>query len=210
VKNPSRLFKIISVLIALSAVWVFVAPFIAEWLIVDNKLQRVDAIVVLGGSSTYIERTQLAAEQFRNGVSNKIFITDDGGFSGWSNIERRNLAFFELSKRQLIGQGVPESAIEVINPEGDGTNYEAKLIAEIAKKRGFRSVLLVTSGYHTRRAFWTFEKYFTKNEANTDIGIVSPIPGIQTPQANSWWLSIQGWNFVAGEYVKLLYYWTFL
>jgi uncharacterized SAM-binding protein YcdF (DUF218 family) len=191
-------------------VWVFVAPSIAEWLIVEKRLQQVDAIVVLGGSSTYIERTQLAAEQFRNGVSNKIIITDDGGFSGWSNAEKRNPAFFELAKRELLGQNVPEATIEVIKPDGDGTNYEAKMIANIAKERQFKSVLLVTSGYHTKRALWTFDKYFQKGEVSVEIGIVSPNPGIQTPTIATWWLSSNGWSLVAGEYVKCLYYWVFL
>jgi uncharacterized SAM-binding protein YcdF (DUF218 family) len=210
VKKFNWIFKILSVLIAFLGSWIFFAPNLAERLIVEKKLEKADAIIVLGGSKVYIERTQKAAEVYRQGVSTKILLTDDGGFGGWSNAESKNLPFFELSKRQLLAQNVPESAIEIVKPEGDGTNYEAENIAQLAKTRGWKSIQIVTSGYHTSRALWTFEKFFSKNELEIEIGIVSPLPGIQTPQSSNWWFSINGWSLVAGEYVKFAYYSVFL
>ncbi len=209
-KKLNWFFKILSVLIAFSVCWIFFAPFLANRLIFEKKIDKADVIVILGGSSVLIERTHKAAEVFSQGVSQKILITDDGGFAGWSKTEGKNLPFFELSRRELIAKNVHETAIEVVKPAGDGTNYEAKHIAEIAKTRGWKSILIVTSGYHSRRAFWTFEKYFKENGLETEIGIVSPIQGIQTPTANSWWYSKNGWKFVGGEYLKSAYYWLFL
>jgi uncharacterized SAM-binding protein YcdF (DUF218 family) len=210
VKKRSRIFKIVAILLAFLSLWIFFAPYLAERLIVEKKLEKADAIIVLGGSKVYIERTQKAAEVYRQGVSAKILLTDDGGFGGWSNVENKNLPFFELSKRQLLAQNVPESAIEIVKPEGDGTNYEAENIAGLANERGWKSVEIVTSGYHTSRALWTFEKFFSKNGLEIEIGIVSPLPGIQTPQSSYWWYSIDGWSLVAGEYMKFAYYSAFL
>jgi uncharacterized SAM-binding protein YcdF (DUF218 family) len=64
-----------------------------------------------------------------------------------------------------------------------------------------RSVLVVTSAYHSRRALRTLRQVF----AGTGTTI-----GVHTVAATSnawWWLQPNGWRDVAGEYVKLSYYW---
>jgi uncharacterized SAM-binding protein YcdF (DUF218 family) len=82
-------------------------------------------------------------------------------------------------------------------------------LTETARKRNLNSVLLVTSAYHTRRTLWTFEKAASKNDLTIQIGIESAPTGEQTPPQFTWWLSRTGWNLVAGEYLKGIYYWLF-
>ena len=60
--------------------------------------------------------------------------------------------------------------------------------------------------YHSRRALWTFEKVFATEDV--EIGIESAPTGQQTPPPFYWWLTARGWQMVAGEYVKSLYYWV--
>ena len=78
--------------IALFAVWIFAAPFLATNLIIEKPLEKADAIFVLGGSSVYFERTQKAAELYKKGVSDKIFLTDDGERGGWSQSGKKKSA----------------------------------------------------------------------------------------------------------------------
>ena len=40
-----------------------------------------------------------------------------------------------------------------------------------------------------------------------EVGIDGPPPGLQTPSPTTWWLRRRGWRVVAGEYVKMIYYW---
>lgn len=209
VRKRNRIFKIIFLLVFLLAVWIFAAPFPATFLIVEKPLEKADAIFVFGGSSVYIERTRKAAELFKQGVSNKIFLTDDGTRGGWSRAEQRNPSFVELAENELIKQGVPAENIEILQPQVSGTIDEARLLTETIKAKNPNSVLLVTSGYHTRRAFWICEKVLRENNIETEIGIVSPETGIQTPSNNKWWLSPKGWKFVGGEYLKMIGYWIF-
>ncbi|MGC2238034.1 MAG: YdcF family protein [Pyrinomonadaceae bacterium] len=202
-------FKFLCASLLLFIVWIFLAPFLAERLIVEKPLQRADAILVLGGSSTYLERTSKAAEVYKKGVAPKIFLTDDGKKGGWNKQEQRNPFFVELARSELIKQGVAEDAIEILPGIVEGTQDEAILLEKTARERNLKSVLLVTSSYHTRRALRTFEKVLQNNNDSVEIGIESPPTGWQTSNPSYWWFSARGWNFVAGEYLKTVYYWLF-
>ncbi len=199
--------KILISLLILFIGWVFLAPLLARNLIVEKPLGKADAIVVLSGSSAYIERTHRAAQIYKENTSRRIILTDDGEFGGWSQIEQRNPRFVELAKNELIDQGVAESDIEILRSEVSGTIYEARLIREKIAKEGWTSILLVTSGYHSRRALWTFEH--TIGDVSANFGVVSARDDGQTPDASSWWLRPRGWRLVVGEYVKFIGYWLF-
>ena len=205
----SRKLKIFVILSVLLVVWIVVAPLLAERLIVSEPLEKADAILVLGGSSVYVERTQTAALLYRKGIAEKIFLTDDGIKAGWSVAKETNPPFVELAKESLISQGVPAESIEVLVPQVSGTIEEAKVLADTAKKQSLDSLLIVTSAYHARRSLWTFEKVFGDNNVPTKIGIVPAQTGQQTPPPAFWWLTPRGWQLVAGEYVKSLYYWVY-
>ena len=109
-----------------AVVWVVCAPLLATCLIVEKPLEKADAILVLGGSATYIERTQKAAELYKQGIAPRVFLTDDGERAGWSKTEQRNPPYFELARRSLTSQGVPEEAIEILPGEVTGTDWEAR------------------------------------------------------------------------------------
>lgn len=205
----SRRFKVLIICLALFLGWIFIAPFLAESLIVEKPLEKSDAILVLGGSSVYVERTQKAAEIYKKGVAPVIFLTDDGERTGWSKIETRNVPYVEMARKSLISQGIAPEAIVILQPQVTGTIYEARIAAEKSKTENLGSILLVTSAYHTRRALWTFERFFAENNVKTELGIVAPATGEQTPPPFLWWLSPRGWELVAGEYVKFLVYWIY-
>ena len=172
-------------------------------------LEKADAILILGGSSTYLERTRKAAELYKQGVAPKIFLTNDGGQGGWNVKEQRNPFFFERARWELIANGVPETAIEVLPEIVEGTQDEAVLFEKTVRESELKSILIVTSAYHTRRAISVFQEVFKKNSSDAKIGITSPPTGIQTPLPFYWWFSFKGWNFVAGEYLKSVYYWIY-
>lgn len=200
-RSPVRL---LIVFLSLFLAWILAAWILAENLIVEKPLERADAILILSGSSVYLERTQKAALVYRQGVAAKILLSDDGERAGWSKIERRNPKFVETARDNLIAAGVAPENIEILPGQVSGTIDEAENLREKIKQTGWQSILIVTSAYHTRRSLWTFEKIL--EDQNVQIGIVSPPTGEQTPPPLIWWLSERGWRFVAGEYLKALYY----
>src|SRR5262245_60433924 len=100
--KTSRWFKLTLTAVFLFALWIFGAWWVAESLIVQKTLDKADVILVLGGSATYKERTQKAAELFRQGISERIVLTNDGQQGGWSRTEKRNPYFVELARNELM------------------------------------------------------------------------------------------------------------
>jgi len=176
----------------------------ARWLIVRAPLDRADAIVVLSGSATLSERVQHAAQLYAEKRAAKILLTTDNQQGGWSTAEQRNLYFYEISVRRLNRLGVPSESIEVVGPPVSSTWEEGMALRDYAKAHNLRSILIVTSSYHSRRALFTFRHFF--GDAGAQVGIDPVETGIQTPPPATWWLHIRGWQLVLVEYLKLIYY----
>lgn len=185
-------------------IWPFAAWAGAKFLITEAPLGRADAILVLGGSATYKERTHEAARLVFEGRSQRILITNDNQRGPWSTAEQRNLFFYERSLEELRNAGVPRENIDVLQTPVTGTYHEAEVIRDYARQHGLHSILIVTSAYHSRRALWVFSRVF--RDTGIRIGLINVRPGVESPPPATWWLSMQGWKLVPSEYGKMIYY----
>jgi uncharacterized SAM-binding protein YcdF (DUF218 family) len=190
--------------VLLLVAWPPAAWAAARWLVVSAELQHADALAVLAGSSTYVERARRAAELFREGRASRVVLTNDGQRGGWSAAEERNPFFVERSADELRRAGVPGESVEVIPQTVSSTYDEAVSLRDYAVAHGLRSVLVVTSGYQSRRALWTLHRVFAGS--GIEVGVAPVEPGQQAPPASVWWLHTLGWRLVPGEYAKLVYY----
>lgn len=201
---PRRRLLLIAALTAV-LLWPTFAWLAAQLLIVKVELPAPDAIVVLSGSSTYLERADWAADLYREGRAPLIILTDDKLISGWNRVEERNPYFYELAAKELQKRGVPAEKIRVVAEPALGTYYESLNVREYATSHKIARVLIVTSAYHSRRALWSMRR--ASEGTGMEIGVDGPPPGWQTPSAWTWWLHRWGWRVVAGEYLKMIYYW---
>ena len=200
-KRLRRVLKWVSVFIV---VWVVLAWVGARALIVNAPIDSADAIVVLSGSSTYVERTHKAAELYRQRRAPLVLLTDDHTQGGWSSALQRNPYFVERATDELTKQGVPVEKIKIIPGMASGTHEEVLLIKDYASTQGLRSLLVVTSAYHSRRALRSLRQTFAGT--GTTVGLDPVPPGSQTPSPAFWWLQLEGWRIVGSELVKLIYY----
>jgi uncharacterized SAM-binding protein YcdF (DUF218 family) len=198
-----RKWAIIAAL-CLAVLWPSLAWIGAKVLIVKNEFQSADAIVVLSGPATYVERADWAARLYRQGRAPVVVLTNEGLMSRWSKVEERNPYFYELAIKELQQRGVPAAKIQVVFETVTGTYEESLKLCDYAATHQLRRVLVVTSAYHSRRALWSLRRACRGSEIQ--IGIDSPPPGWQTPSAGLWWLHKWGWRVVAGEYLKMIYY----
>ena len=187
------------------AVWSLLAWVAARALIVSAELPRADALVVLSGSGAYVERTQLAAQLFRQGRAPKIILTNDSQRGPWSIEEQRNPTFTERAVSELRRNGVTPDRIEVLPDAISSTYSEALVLRRYATEKGLRRVLVVTSSYHSRRALWTLRHVF--EGSGVEVGLETVAPGQQMPSPATWWWYPSAWQMVAMEYPKLIYYW---
>jgi uncharacterized SAM-binding protein YcdF (DUF218 family) len=200
----TRRRRIVKVLLVCILIWPVAAWAAARLLITEAPLAKADAIVVLGGSANYKERTHEAARLLLDGRSQRILITNDNMRGPWSSAEQRNLFYYERAFEELKNAGVPEERVELLPEPVAGTHEEAELVRQYAASHKFQSVLIVTSAYHSRRALWTFSRVF--RDTSTQIGLVSAPAEVETPRPATWWLTRRGWRLVPTEYVKMIYY----
>lgn len=192
------------ILLVCILIWPFAAWVAARLLITEAPLAKADAIVVLGGSANYRERAREAARLLLERRANLILLTNDNQRGPWSSVEQRNPYFYERSLEEIHNAGAPDQSVDVLMNEVGSTHEEAELIKRYAVDHGFRSVLVVTSAYHSRRALWTFSRVF--RDTGIQVGLTPVPPGSDSPPPATWWLSTRGWRLVPTEYVKMIYY----
>jgi len=88
-------------------------------------------------------------------------------------------------------------AITVLPGQVTGTDSEAKAMAAEIDTRPLKTLLIVTSAYHTRRALRTFEKSLAAKDIS--VGIEHAPVGDGSPAPGFWWLTLRGWPMVAAN-----------
>jgi len=177
----------------------------ARLLIVRTPAKPAEAIVMLSGSATFRERAAHAARLFNEGRAPRIILTNDNLQSGWSQSEQRNPYYYERAINELRAAKVPADKIQVSLEPILGTYDEACVVRLYCEQHQIRSIVVVTSGYHSRRALWTFRHVFSGSGIEVSMDPVEA--GIDTPPAATWWLKSFGWEMVPQEYGKLGCYW---
>ena len=142
-----------------------------------------NAIYVLGGSPKSLQnRFKKAAELYKEGLANKILVDSDQMMMEYSPSIGRNLTFNEWQIGELVGLGIEKKDIEPVLMENGffGTFSEAKSIAKLVSNRGYRSLILVSSDYHTRRVWYCFSKLIVNNNVNLYVYPSNDVPSMST------------------------------
>jgi uncharacterized SAM-binding protein YcdF (DUF218 family) len=126
--------------------------FSAEGLVVEDNLEKCDAIILLGDDNFYADRATRAAELYRQNLAPTVVA---------SGVRLRPYAgISELMTHDLIERGVPKERIVPLPQDADNTRDEAEALKTLVTQKGWTSVIIVTSNYHTRRARYIFRKIF--------------------------------------------------
>jgi uncharacterized SAM-binding protein YcdF (DUF218 family) len=145
-------------------VWVFLLVFVAgatwgaPWalealgqsLITEDPLHPADAILVLAGDTREGDRVQHAVNLYKRGLAPVVVLS--GTPVGFRAHEA------EIMQRYAEFLGVPPERILVVKHASDSTREEAGVLVPVLRKRGAKTVILVTSNYHTARAKRIFAK----------------------------------------------------
>jgi uncharacterized SAM-binding protein YcdF (DUF218 family) len=83
------------------------------------------------------------------------------------------------------------------------TYEEAVAIRQIVQTHSLGSVLIVTSAYHARRAYWIFEQVLS----GTGVELLIAVVPHSAFTMDTWWKSHVGRKLVLREYMGLVYYW---
>ncbi len=155
----------------------------------DTSCNKADAIVVVSGGDT-VARTQAGIDVFMNGWADALVLSGAAqDKSGPSNAAAMKLL--------AVNAGVPAAAV-FIDEEAANTQQNAQNTQSIFIQQDFNDIILVTSGYHQRRASLEFNK-------NTDAITIRNHPVIVDEDWNwVWWLTPRGWWLAGGEVIKIV------
>jgi len=134
---------------------VFLLGNLGKWLVVDEALQKADAILVLSGGLP--GRALEAARVYKQGFAAQVWLThstEPAVTLARYHVEYAGEEVYD--KRLLMEQGVPESAIRVLEPPIVNTVDEVRAASMALHQQPMRKLIVVTSKVHTRRvrAIW--------------------------------------------------------
>jgi len=112
--------------------------------------QPVDAIVAISGGDTEA-RANEAIELYKNGWSNILI------FSGAAQ-DKAGPSNAAVMKKVAVAAGVPETAI-ILEEDAETTKGNAQNTQKLFIEHDIKTAILVTSGYHQRRASLEFNRY---------------------------------------------------
>lgn len=113
----------------------------------DDPVSRADAVVVLAGGGS---RLDVALDLVRDGVARVLVVSVDQ-----SGRDEQRGAFCADDGRS---SGLRGAEVLCRKASPFSTRGEARLVARLAEKRGWRSVVVVSSRYHLFRAERLFER----------------------------------------------------
>ena len=131
---------------------------VGRWLVVEDPPQKAQAIVVLSGRMPI--RALEAARLYREGYASQIWITrplEPGASLASLDIPYSGEEFF--SAQVLLHEGVPESAIHVLETPINNTADEMRVVASELTRENGSAVILVSTKAHTRRVRRLWERF---------------------------------------------------
>ena len=195
-------------LLALAVCALLVSGFFyaGHFLTVETVPQRADVGLVLAGS---FARAACAADLYRQGFIPKIWISRPERERHLAMLDDLGVAYprqEEVSRAVLLQKGVPADRIELIGDRVVSTIEEARLVAGLLEQRPeLRSVLIITSRFHVRRAEAIF-RYVLRSVPQATVYVVgSPYDGFV---ADRWWTDRDSARKVVLEIAKLILFWV--
>jgi uncharacterized SAM-binding protein YcdF (DUF218 family) len=200
----SAVLRTILTLLALAAVAeVWLLFYGGRYLQHEDPLQKVDAIFVLAG--TRAERLLEAIDLYKEGYAPLVALSPGRPETGESLLRARGVRFpseVELERDALLQSGIPAAAILATNGYVDNTAQEANLLRAMVRAHGWRSVMVVTSKYHTRRAGFAFRRGLEGTGARAVIRASRYDPS----DPARWWRYRSDFRFAGSEWQKLIAY----
>ena len=196
-------FVLIVIYVLLSYFHAPILRKVGEYLIVEHSPRKSDLIVCLAGAS--VERSLAAADAYRKGFASRIFMAREELPDGYELLKERGIEYpasIDLRIKILKDLGVPGSALLINDRPAKSTIDEAEVVRGLVKEKGFRSLILITSPTHSRRAWLTYKKVLEKDSVRI---LVLPSQYSKFKPEN-WWKKRKYTREVIIEYEKLVYY----
>ncbi len=175
---------------------------LGRWLVIEDPVARASAIAVLSGKMP--DRAMEAARIYRAGYAPEVWLTytTEPG----ATLKKLSVPFDGeevYDKLVLIQQGVPATAIRILNPPILNTEDEVLTIGNALQQQKDGKVIIVTSKVHTRRTKALWKRLSAKDGQ-------AIIRGVSDDSFNPsrWWRTTNDALSVVREVLGLLNVWA--
>ena len=178
-------------------------PRLGSWLVVADPLAKSDAIIVLGG--TMYERPLEAVDLYKEGWAPRIYLFRQIADWGEAVLVERQIAYtreVDLQIDVMQRLGVDRASIGILEP-ANSTADEADYVVQFVSREKFRSVIIVTSKQHTRRARLVMRRRL--DPLGTSVIVRSS--RYDRSDVDRWWANRSTLRFTLFETQRLLGYW---
>lgn len=184
VAPSSRRLLVTLIVLCVGVGVVFALRSLGSFLAHEDPLQHADAVFALAG--TRLERPLEAAELFSSGYAPRIVMTHQKPEPAFAEAARRGVHLpldAEITRDVLVELGVPRDAIILPPTIHDNTAMEAQTLRALAVPAHWKRVIVVTSGYHLRRAALAMRREL----AGTGIDVVMRRTRHDDQDPEHWW-----------------------
>ena len=140
-----------------------------------QELRKGDVIFVMQGDGLF--RAPHAVELYTKGLAPQVAIVgsaNDRSYGSFPSSEVRD---------EMIRLGMERDSIH-FEDSAPHTKAEAERAIALAKERGWKTILIVTSPHHQYRAFLTFLK--SMRDAGLDLSLVNAVAPLSWDDPTSW------------------------
>jgi uncharacterized SAM-binding protein YcdF (DUF218 family) len=200
----SVLYRTLAVLVVIALAFsLYAFTHIGLYLTKEDPIRKADAIAVLAG--TRMDRALEAADLYQSGYAPRIVITQEKPERSFAALAQRGVtlaADTDVTRDVLQRLGVPAAAIIIPDSIHDNTAQEAQTLRQLAIGNRWRTLIVVTSPYHLRRA-----GFATRRELEgTGIEVQMHGTRYEPAKPDRWWANREDMRWVLDEGAKLIAY----
>jgi uncharacterized SAM-binding protein YcdF (DUF218 family) len=169
----------------------------------EDPIRKADAIYVLGG--TRFERPLEAVDLFKAGDASVILLSPGQEEAAVAILRARGVDVphdTDAVVEAMVGLGVPRSAVLVGGGSVDNTAEEGAQLKAEAARHGWRTVIVVTSKYHTRRAGFAMRRALD----GTGVAVVMRATRYDPADPARWWRHRHDIRLLLEEWPKVIAY----
>jgi uncharacterized SAM-binding protein YcdF (DUF218 family) len=169
---------------------------VGDFLIVQDALRPADLIHVLGGD---VDRIDYGIELYKQGYGRKIFFT-----GGRIEIPLVHTTYSRLAQEYAVSKGVRPENVLPHESRATSTYEETLELRAFLDGTPIRSVIIVSSPYHLRRARWIFNKMLGDRVTFQ----FAPVPFEVGRHKRRWWTDEKTLKAVIIEYLTIPFYYV--
>ena len=178
-------------------------PFAGRYLSVNEPLERADAIFVLAGAR--VERWLEAVDLHHENWAPRIVLSSGREEPAEDQLRSRGVrlpAEIDVFRDAMIQLRVPPDAVMALPEPVDNTAQEASAIRALIERERWKTLIVVTSVYHTRRTQMAFRREFR----DSPVKIIVRAARYDHAVPRRWWTRRDDIRRVASELQKLFVY----